>query len=112
MTLDNEEARIVIGRTCRSSPGRYDQQHRQHGHSEPGFQTTVERKDVGLTLKVRPQISEERHGEDGYLPGGPASRHRHARSTPRPHHQQASIESNVVVDDGQIIVLGGLLEDE
>ena len=72
---------------------------------------TVERKDVGLTLRVRPQISENGTVKMVDLPGGLEDRRPPRARTQRPHHQQAPIESNVVVDDGNIIVIGGLLED-
>src|SRR5690606_26578381 len=79
------------------------------GASNP-FQT-VTREDVGLTLRIRPQISEggtvkmalyqEVSSIDqaaSNVSGGLITRKR-------------ALETNVLVDDGQIIVLGGLLED-
>jgi general secretion pathway protein D len=74
---------------------------------------TIERRDVGITLRIRPQIGESgtvrmqiyqevSNVIDQVTPGttnaGPATRKR-------------LIESNVVVDDGGIIVIGGLIED-
>ena len=55
MTLDNGEARIVIGNNVPFVTGSWRQQHGQQ-HRQPF--TTVERKDVGLMLRVRPQINE------------------------------------------------------
>ena len=55
MTLDNEEAKIVVGQNV---PVRHRQLH-QHRHRQATnpFQT-IERKDVGLTLRIKPQIGE------------------------------------------------------
>ena len=55
LTLDNEEAQIVIGRTSRSSPAQYAQ---TGAATTPTPFQTIERKDVGLTLRIKPQISE------------------------------------------------------
>lgn len=56
LTLDNEEAKIVIGQNVPFVTGQFTNSGTTTGTVNP-FQT-VERKDVGLTLKVRPQISE------------------------------------------------------
>ena len=111
LTLDNEEAKIVIGQNVPFVTGQFTNTGGGNNGSVNPFQT-IERKDVGLTLRVRPQI-----GEDGTVkmtlfqevsnvvaatasaPSGPTTNKR-------------SIESTVVVDDGAIIALGGLLTDE
>ena len=106
LTLDNEEARIVIGQNVPFVTGSYT--NTNNNLSSP-FQT-VERKDVGTMLRVRPQVSEggtvkmEIAQEisavvDQSLPSGIITSRR-------------AIESNVLVDDGQIVVLGGLIEDK
>ena len=88
----------------------------QHGHARRPvnpFQT-IERKDVGITLRVRPQISENGtvrmtiYQEASSL----STRSRRAPRTPARSTNKRSIESNVLVDDGQIIVLGGLIQDQ
>ena len=56
LTLDNEEAKIVIGQNVPFVTGQYTANNTNTGAVNP-FQT-IERKDVGLTLKVKPQISE------------------------------------------------------
>ena len=106
LTLDNEEARIVIGQNVPFVTGSYT--NTNNNLSSP-FQT-VERKDVGTMLRVRPQVSEggtvkmEIAQEISAvvrdnLPSGIITSRR-------------AIESNVLVDDGQIVVLGGLIEDK
>ena len=57
LTLDNEEARIVVGRNVPFVTGQFTSNNSNSGSVNP-FQT-IERKDVGLTLRVKPQISED-----------------------------------------------------
>ena len=75
---------------------------------------TIERKDVGITLRIKPQIGENGTDPDDDLPGGVEPSPRTPRPAPSnagPTTNKRSIESNVMVDDGQILVLGGLIED-
>jgi general secretion pathway protein D len=107
ITLDNELATIKVGQNIPIITGSFTTG--ASGASNP-FQT-VDRKDVGLLLKVRPQISEggtiklaiyhENSGIDNSVTnaGGIITTVR-------------AIESNVLADDGQIIVLGGLISDD
>jgi general secretion pathway protein D len=57
LTLDNEEAKIVIGQNVPFVTGQFSNTGASTGGTVNPFQT-IERKDVGLTLKVKPQISE------------------------------------------------------
>jgi general secretion pathway protein D len=110
LTLDNEEAKIVIGQNVPFVTGQFTNTGSNNGSVNP-FQT-IERKDVGLTLKVKPQISENGTvklaiyqevsnvlASSVNAPNGPTTNKR-------------TIESNVLVEDGAIVVLGGLLQDE
>jgi general secretion pathway protein D len=110
LTLDNEEAKIVIGQNVPFVTGQFTNTGSNNGSVNP-FQT-IERKDVGLTLKVTPQISENGTvklaiyqevsnvlASSVNAPNGPTTNKR-------------TIESNVLVEDGAIVVLGGLLQDE
>jgi len=108
MTLDNEEAKILIGDNVPFVTGSYAN---STGSSTVNPFTTVERKDVGLMLKVRPQISE--NGTVKMAIYQEISKiDRSTLSDPNgPTTSKRSFESNVVVDDGNIIVIGGLLED-
>jgi general secretion pathway protein D len=111
LTLDNEEAKIVIGQNVPFVTGQYTNNNSSSGSVNP-FQT-IERKDVGLTLRVKPQISEngtvklqifqEVSSVDGFV---------HRNSANGLITNKRSIESQVLVDDGSIVVLGGLLQDE
>ncbi|MDC8760458.1 type II secretion system secretin GspD [Janthinobacterium fluminis] len=107
ITLDNELATIQVGQNVPLLTG----QTLVPGTSNASPFQTIERKDVGLTLKVRPQISE----------GGTIKMAiYHETSTVEKASLTAQsgltlnkrvIENNVIADDGQIIVLGGLIED-
>ena len=108
MTLDNEEARIIIGNNVPFVTGSYAN---STGSSTVNPFTTVERKDVGLMLKVRPQISENGTVKMSIYQEVSKIDASTLNNTNGPTTSKRSIESNVVVDDGSIIVIGGLLED-
>jgi len=109
LTLDNEEAKIVVGQNVPFVTGQYTNNNTINGSVNP-FQT-IERKDVGLTLKVKPQISET--GTVKLTIFQEVSSIDYTKSsTAGLITNKRSIESNVLVDDGSIIVLGGLLSDE
>ncbi|MBX9794554.1 MAG: type II secretion system secretin GspD [Burkholderiaceae bacterium] len=109
ITLDNEEAKIIVGSNVPFITGQYT----NTGNSTTSPFQTIERKDVGITLRIRPQIGENGtvrmtlFQESSSLAAGTAP----GTSSAGPTTNKKSIESTVVVDDGQIIVLGGLIED-
>ena len=107
LTLDNEEAKIVVGQNVPFVTGSYTNTGASGVTASP-FQT-VERKDVGLMLKIKPQISEGgvvrlqiseevSSVDDKTNPSGIITNKR-------------SVDSTVLVDDGQIVVIGGLIQD-
>ena len=107
LTLDNEEAKIVVGQNVPFITGQYAQT--GSANTATPFQT-IERKDVGLTLKIKPQI----------LGGGSvrlqvyqevSSVIASATNAAGVTTNKRSIESNILVDKGQIVVLGGLIQD-
>ncbi len=115
VTLDNEEAKIVVGQNVPFVTGSFTSTGTGSGATNP-FQT-IERKDVGITLRVKPQI-----GENGSVR---MTIYQEASSVVNQNVSQGvadataglvtnkrSIESTVVVDDGDILVLGGLMQDE
>jgi general secretion pathway protein D len=73
---------------------------------------TVERKDVGLTLRVRPTINENNTVKLAIFQEVSSIDPSTVNALNGPTTNKRSIESNVLVDDGNIIVLGGLLQDE
>ncbi len=110
LTLDNEEAKIVVGQNVPFVTGQYTNNNTTNGSVNP-FQT-VERKDVGLTLKVKPQISETGTVKLTIFQEVSSVVANSVGSSTGLITNKRSIESNVLVDDGSIIVLGGLLSDE
>lgn len=106
VTMDNEEAQITVGQevpfiTGQSTSGAND--------STNPF-TTIERKDVGLTFKITPQINrgktinlkiEQETSNVASSSSGAADLITNRRA----------ITTNVMVEDGQILILGGLIED-
>jgi general secretion pathway protein D len=110
VTLDNEEAKIVIGQNVPFITGSFTNTGTSGSAANP-FQT-IERKDVGLTLRIKPQV-----GEGGTVRmtiyQENSSVDASSKSSPQGlTTDKSAIETNVVVDDGQIMVLGGLLKDE
>jgi general secretion pathway protein D len=110
LTLDNEEAKIVIGQNVPFVTGQYTNNNSASGSVNP-FQT-IERKDVGLTLRIRPQISENGTVKLQIFQEVSSVQASTINSASGPTTNKRSIESTVLVDDGSIVVLGGLLQDE
>jgi len=110
LTLDNEEARIVIGQNVPFVTGQFTNTGATNGSVNP-FQT-IERKDVGLTLRVKPQISENGTVRMQIFQEVSNVQASSINSPSGLITNKRSIESNVLVDDGAVVVLGGLLQDE
>ncbi len=110
LTLDNEEAKIVIGQNVPFVTGTFTNSTGASGTVNP-FQT-VERKDVGLTLRVKPQISENGTVKLTLFQEVSSVQASSINSSTGLITNKRSIESTVLVDDGAIVVLGGLLQDE
>ena len=110
LTLDNEEAKIIVGQNVPFVTGSYTNTGSSSTSVNP-FQT-YERKDVGLTLRVKPQISEDGtikmviYQEVSNVVTGTAT------NNSGPTTNKRAIESSVLINDGAIVVLGGLLEDQ
>ncbi|MEO7549155.1 MAG: type II secretion system protein GspD, partial [Ramlibacter sp.] len=111
LTLDNEEAKIVIGQNVPFVTGQFTNTGAGSGGTVNPFQT-IERKDVGLTLRVKPQISENGTVRMQIFQEVSTVQANSINSATGLITNKRSIESNVLVDDGAIVVLGGLLQDE
>lgn len=108
LTLDNQSASILVGKTVPFVTGQYVTSG-SNGSSNP-FQT-IQREDVGLKLNIRPQISEGGAVKlDIYQEVSSIDESRSTATTGIVTNKRA-IDTSVLIDDGQIIVLGGLLED-
>jgi general secretion pathway protein D len=111
LTLDNEEARIMVGSNVPFVTGQYATT--GSTSTVQPFQT-IERHDVGLLLRVKPQITEG--GTVRMVLYQEVSRVQDTATTTTtntlgPTLTKRSLESSVVIDDQQIVVLGGLIQD-
>lgn len=106
LTLDNEEAKIIVGQNVPFLTGSYA----QTGSSTTAapFQT-IERKDVGLTLRIKPQITQG--GTVKLQVYQEVSSVNSLTNAAGVITDKRSLDSTVLVDEGQIVVLGGLIQD-
>jgi general secretion pathway protein D len=107
VTMDNEEANMIVGRNIPLTTGQYTPS--VGGSLSTPFQT-IQREDIGIKLKVLPQISE-----------GNAVKLKVAQEVSSVvqgttgadlQTNKRKIETSVLVDDGKVLVLGGLIEDD
>ena len=109
LTLDNEEGKITVGQNVPFLTGSFTQT--STGANNP-FQT-VERKDIGLTLKVTPQVAEGGAVKlKAFLEVSSVVPTSSAVKSVDLITNKRSIENTVLVDDGQIVVIGGLISDD
>ncbi|WP_439899556.1 type II secretion system secretin GspD [Pseudomonas agarici] len=106
LTLDNQEAEILVGQNVPFKSGSY--QPTDDGNGKP--YTTVTRHDIGIKLKIRPHINEGStlrlrvEQENSELT-------KSAEITDDLITNKRSLKSTILVDDGEIIVIGGLIKD-
>lgn len=109
LTLDNEEAKIVVGQNVPFITGTYTP---TAGSATNPFQT-IERKDIGITLRVLPTVSEAGAVKlKIYQEVSTVTRDKALVQSSDIITNKRSLESTVLVDDGQIVVLGGLIQDD
>jgi general secretion pathway protein D len=106
LTLDNEEAVISIGQNVPFITGQYAL---SGSATTPTPFQTVERQDVGLTLRVKPQISES--GTVRLQIYQEVSSVQDTTNAAGIITNKRAVASTVLVDDGQIVVIGGLIQD-
>ncbi|TXH69368.1 MAG: type II secretion system protein GspD [Thiothrix sp.] len=107
VTMDNEEAKMVVGQNVPFVTGSYASSS-SGGTAQNPFQT-IERKDVGLTLKVTPQIN---RGKTIQMKiSQEASSVSQSSAASDLITNKRAIDTNVMVEDGQVLVLGGLIQD-
>jgi general secretion pathway protein D len=120
LTLDNEEAEIIVGQEVPFVTGSFNNGFNNTGTDGNngnvpvgnGFQT-IERRDVGISLKIKPQINEgdtiqlEVLQETSAITSAVV-----AGVTGGVITNRRSIQAVVQVDDGQIVALGGLISDD
>ena len=120
VTLDNEEAEIVVGQNVPFVTGTYTTSTTSGTSTGNGSSSslqsggpfqTIQRQDVGITLKVKPQINEGNAVKleiaqevSNVVPSANAA-------TQGPTTNKRSIKTKVLVENGQILVLGGLIDE-
>jgi len=109
VTLDNQEAEIIVGENVPFVTGQYSSAAGATAGTANPFQT-IERQDIGLTLKVKPQIN-----EGNTIKMEISQEVSNVKSTSQSSADitttKRSINTTVMVEDGQTIVLGGLISD-
>ena len=106
VTMDNQEAEIVVGQNVPFVTGT------QLSSSNDNPFTTIERQDVGISLKVKPQINEgdnikmEIEQEVSDVSNTSVTGATDITTNTR------SVQTTVLVEDGQTLVLGGLIDDQ
>jgi len=105
VTLDNEEASLSVGEEVPFQSGSFTSSN--NGSSNPF--TTINREEVGVKLKVKPQISKgnsvrlEIEQESSKVKAGEPGLQTTSKST---------MKTNVLIQDGELLILGGLIEDQ
>ena len=112
LTLDNEEAKIIIAQNVPFVTGQFTNTGASGTSGSVNPFQTIERKDIGITLKVKPQISENGTVKLTIYQEVSTIQASTLKDANGPTTNKRSIESNVLVNDGSIVVLGGLLQDE
>lgn len=108
LTLDNEEAKIIIGQNVPFITGSYAQ---TGGAATASPFQTIERKDVGLTLRIKPQVSQGGTVKLQVYQEVSSVQNQTINNAAGVITNKRSLDSTVLVDEGQIIVLGGLIQD-
>ena len=108
LTLNNQEAEIIVAQNVPFVTGQYSTVGDSAVPDQP-FQT-IERQDVGLTLTVRPQIT-----DDGTVRMAIAQEVSNLTGTTSAAGGEVTarrrLSTNALVGDGEVIILGGLIED-
>ncbi len=112
LTLDNQEAFITVGQNVPFITGSFTNTGGNNGAANP-FQT-IERENVGITLSVTPHINEgdsvvldiEQEVSNVIVGASAISQAADLITSER------KIQTKVLAQDGRVVVLGGLIEDE
>lgn len=108
LTLDNQQAEILVGQNVPFKTGSYA----TSGSGADNPFTTVERKDVGISLKIKPHINEgstlrlEVEQENSEIAPSSSGLTDGDLIT-----NKRALKSTILADDGEIIVIGGLIRD-
>ncbi|RFP86724.1 type II secretion system protein GspD [Rhodobacteraceae bacterium 63075] len=108
MTLNNEEAEIVVAQNVPFVTGSFTSTGDGSNPENP-FQT-IERQDIGLTLNVTPQINADRTVKM-VIKQEVSTLTRNTASTGGEITSKRALSTSVLVNDGNVVMLGGLLEN-
>ena len=104
ITIDNEEAEIIVGRNVPFKTGQFNDS------NNTAFQT-LERQDVGVTLRIKPQINDNDRIRLDILQEVSSIDPTVASSNDTVTSKK-SIKTNVIVNDQELIVIGGLIDEK
>jgi len=107
LTLDNQEAEIVVGQNVPFVTGQYTNASTGTNGATNPFQT-IQREDVGIKLKVSPQINE---GNAVQLQIEQEVSSISRDTTAGFITNKRSIKTTVIIEDGNMVVLGGLIDE-
>jgi general secretion pathway protein D len=111
-TLDNEEARFLVGQNIPLITGSFANTGAGGTSSGVNPFQTFERRDIGLQLRVKPQISEGGVVKLAIYQELSSIQNTLTAAQGGIITNKRSFESMVLVEDGNIVVLGGLIEDK
>ena len=106
VTMDNQEAEIVVGQNVPFVTGTQ----LSSANNNP-FQT-IERQDIGISLKVKPQINEGNNIKMDIEQEVSDVSNTSVTGASDITTNKRSIKTTVLVEDGQTLVLGGLIDDQ
>lgn len=110
VTLDNQEAEIVVGQNVPFVTGEVAVSSTSGGGSVANPFRTIERQDVGITLRVKPQINEgntitmEIEQEVSNLSGS-------STGAVDLITNKRALKTTVQLEDGELLILGGLIDE-
>ncbi len=108
LTMDNQEAQIVVGQNVPFVTGAYSQTGAGSALNSP-FQT-IERRDVGLTLRIKPQITEGNSIKmEIYQEVSSVAQRGEAQDIVT---NTRSLKTTVIAENNRMVVLGGLIQDD
>lgn len=108
MTLNNQEAEIIVAQNVPFVTGSFTSTGEGSNPENP-FQT-IERQDIGLTLNVTPQINADKTVKM-VIKQEVSNLTRNTASTGGEITSKRSLSTTVLVRDGNVVMLGGLLEN-
>ncbi|MBU0969550.1 MAG: type II secretion system protein GspD, partial [Proteobacteria bacterium] len=105
LTMENEEASITVGKNV---------PYQTRSAAETGITTysSYEYRDVGISLKITPQISEGKLVRlDVFQELTKLDANSNSTNSDRPTTLKRQIQTTIIVEDGNSVVIGGLIDE-